>query len=72
MSIGQLQEWLVQRGIAAYRGGQILRWIYGRRVDSFEQMSDLSKADREKMESHFEIGRLALLKEEVSRDGSRK
>ena len=72
LSLGQLQEWLAQKGIAAYRGGQILRWIYGRQVDSFEQMTDLSKTDREKLENHFKIGRLTKLKVEVSRDGSRK
>jgi 23S rRNA (adenine2503-C2)-methyltransferase len=72
LSLGQLQEWLAQRGIAAYRGGQILRWIYGRQVDSFEQMTDLSKTDREKIENHFEVGRLAKLMVEASRDGSRK
>jgi 23S rRNA (adenine2503-C2)-methyltransferase len=72
LSPGQLQQWLVQQGMAAYRGGQILRWIYGRQVDDFEQMTDLSKTDREKLKRHFEIGRLVKLKEEVSRDGSRK
>jgi 23S rRNA (adenine2503-C2)-methyltransferase len=72
LSPGQLQQWLVQQGMAAYRGGQILRWIYGRQVDDFEQMTDLSKTDREKLKHHFEIGRLVKLKEEVSRDGSRK
>jgi len=72
LSLGQLQEWLAQRGIAAYRGGQILRWIYGRQVDSFEQMTDLSKTDREKIENHFEVGRLEKLMVEASRDGSRK
>lgn len=72
LSPGQLQQWLVQHGMAAYRGGQILRWIYGRQVDDFEQMTDLSKSDREKLKRHFEIGRLVKLKEEVSRDGSRK
>lgn len=72
LSPGQLQQWLVQQGMAAYRGGQILRWIYGRQVGDFEQMTDLSKTDREKLKRHFEIGRLVKLKEEVSRDGSRK
>ncbi len=72
LSPGQLQQWLVQHGMAAYRGGQILRWIYGRQVDDFEQMTDLSKTDREKLKRYFEIGRLVKLKEEVSRDGSRK
>ena len=72
LSLGQLQEWLAQKGIAAYRGGQILRWIYGRQVDSFEQMTDLSKTDREKLENQFEIGRLTMQQVEVSRDGSRK
>ena len=36
LSLGQLQEWLAQQGIAAYRGGQILRWINGRQADTFD------------------------------------
>ena len=62
LSLGKLEEWLAQRGIAAYRGGQILRWVYGRQVDTFEKMTDLSKTDREKLENHFTIGRLAKQK----------
>ncbi|MGB8425440.1 MAG: 23S rRNA (adenine(2503)-C(2))-methyltransferase RlmN [Desulfobacterales bacterium] len=72
LSLGQLQQWLARQGIAAYRGGQILRWIYERQLDSFDQMTDLSKADRENLAQHFKIGRLATLRVETSRDGSRK
>ncbi|MFZ0131023.1 MAG: 23S rRNA (adenine(2503)-C(2))-methyltransferase RlmN, partial [Desulfobacterales bacterium] len=41
-------------------------------LDSFDQMTDLSKADRENLAQHFKIGRLATLRVEASRDGSRK
>ena len=40
LTIGQLGEWLTRKGIAAYRAGQILRWIYKRQADGFDEMSD--------------------------------
>lgn len=68
----QLGDWLKRRGMAPYRAGQILRWIYSRQADTFETMTDLSKAMRAQLARDFSIGRLAVLKVAVSADGSRK
>ncbi len=68
----QLLAWLTERDIAAYRADQILKWVYLRQVDSFEQMTDISKNVRALLGRHFEIGRLKAEKIETSRDGSRK
>lgn len=40
-----------------YRTGQILRWLYQRRARTINQMTDLSQADRAKLESEGMIGR---------------
>ena len=45
LSRPQLAEWLTEHGIAPYRAGQILRWIYLRQKDRFDDMTDLSKDD---------------------------
>ncbi len=68
----QLLAWLKERDIAAYRTDQILKWIYLRQADSFDQMTDISKNVRGLLAEHFEIGRLAVERTETSRDGSRK
>ena len=72
VTTGQLYEWLSQQGVAAYRAGQILRWIYKRQVDRFEQMSDLSKVLRDKLSSDFSHERLRKIEVATSVDGSRK
>jgi 23S rRNA (adenine2503-C2)-methyltransferase len=68
----QLIDWLAARKIEKYRADQILKWVYLRQADSFEVMTDISKAIRTLLPRHFEIGRLAVERVETSRDGSRK
>jgi 23S rRNA (adenine2503-C2)-methyltransferase len=68
----QLLAWLTERDIAAYRTDQILKWIYLRQADSFDQMTDISKDVRGLLAQQFEIRRLEAEKIETSRDGSRK
>jgi 23S rRNA (adenine2503-C2)-methyltransferase len=68
----QLVAWLTERDIATYRADQILKWIYLRQADSFDEMTDLSKDIRAVLVRHFVIGRLDTETVETSRDGSRK
>jgi 23S rRNA (adenine2503-C2)-methyltransferase len=68
----RLVAWLTERGIAAYRADQILKWIYLRQTDRFDLMTDLSKDIRELLAQHFVIGRLKAEQLETSRDGSCK
>jgi 23S rRNA (adenine2503-C2)-methyltransferase len=72
LSHEQLIAWLVERKIEKYRADQILKWVYLRQADSFEDMTDISKEIRTLLPRHFEIGRLAVERTETSRDGSRK
>ena len=68
----QLVSWLAAREIAAYRAGQILKWVFLRQADSFDVMTDISKDIRMLLSQHFVIERLMAEKIETSRDGSRK
>jgi len=68
----EIADWLKARNIAPYRAVQVMKWIYIRQVDAFEQMTDLGKDLRGLLAGHFAIGRLDRLRTEVSRDGSRK
>ncbi|MBF0397884.1 MAG: 23S rRNA (adenine(2503)-C(2))-methyltransferase RlmN, partial [Desulfobacterales bacterium] len=52
--------------------GQILKWVYLHRKDSFDMMTDLSKNLRNLLCEHFEIKRLDKKNIEVSKDGSKK
>jgi len=48
MSLEELTLWLKEQGEPAFRAKQIFRWLY-RGVASFDEMSDLSKALRQKL-----------------------
>ena len=48
MDLAQMTQFLAQMGEPAYRAKQVFRWLH-RGAASFEEMSDLSKALREKL-----------------------
>ena len=72
LSREQLADLLAERGIAAYRAGQILKWIYRRQKDDFAEMSDIAKDVRAFLSQHIRIPRLEVLAVQTSADGTRK
>lgn len=68
----RLSDWLQRHGIASYRAGQILRWIYARQADRFESMTDLGKPMRTLLEQKFRIARLQNLQVASAADGTRR
>ena len=67
-----LISWLADRRIELYRADQILKWLYVRQTDSFEQMTNLSKDMRARLADHFTIDRLTTEHIATSKDGTRK
>ncbi|MDM8516399.1 23S rRNA (adenine(2503)-C(2))-methyltransferase RlmN [Desulfobacterales bacterium HSG16] len=72
LSRDELIEWLEEKGIASYRAGQILRWIYLRQTDTFDSMTDLKKNIRDLLDTEFIIRRLETVKTQTSKDGAVK
>jgi 23S rRNA (adenine2503-C2)-methyltransferase len=72
LSREQLTGWLAERGIAAYRAGQILKWIHRRQKEDFSEMSDIAKEVRALLRQHFQIPRLEIRAVQTSADGTRK
>ena len=64
----QFKAW----GEPAYRVAQILDWLYVRRVTSWETMSNLPKALREKLRGHYSLTALELARKQGSRDTTQK
>lgn len=58
--------------VTPYRSRQIFSWLYRKKVKSFSDMTDLSKAFRSQLEERFEISRPEVVQVEHSVDGSRK
>lgn len=71
-SLEQLQQWMKDNEEPAFRGGQLFDWLYVKRVKSFEDMSNLSKALRDKLEESFQIVTLSEITKFESKDGTVK
>ena len=60
-------------GEKAFRAKQIYEWLHVKLVDSFEEMTNLSKALREKLEAQYEIPTVRMLERQISKqDGTNK
>ncbi|SFD62391.1 23S rRNA (adenine2503-C2)-methyltransferase [Paenibacillus catalpae] len=71
-NLDQLQEWMTENGEPAFRGGQLFDWLYVKRVKSFEDMSNLPKALRDKLEENFQFVTLTEITKFESKDGTVK
>jgi 23S rRNA (adenine2503-C2)-methyltransferase len=72
LSRRQLADWLKNRGRRPFRTDQILRWVYLRQADRFDEMTNIAKPLRADLEAAFVNPRLQLESEAISKDGSRK
>ncbi|MDH5557854.1 MAG: 23S rRNA (adenine(2503)-C(2))-methyltransferase RlmN [Alphaproteobacteria bacterium] len=68
----ELTTEMEQIGEKRFRADQIFNWIYFRGVTSFENMTDISKGMRAKLDETYRIGRPEIVTAQVSRDGTRK
>ena len=72
MTLEELTAWLKERGEPAFRAKQIFRWLY-RGVRSFDEMTDLSKALREKLKETCVLTPPQVARKQVSaQDGTIK
>ena len=68
----EIQEVVTELGLPKFTGKQLVEWVYGKRVATFDAMSNLSKKTRELLAERYEVGLVAPLKEQVSVDGTKK
>lgn len=67
-----LQEIGVPERQSRMRVSQLWHWLYVRGVSNFDDMFNISKDMREKLQKHFSIARPEIVEEQVSNDGTRK
>ena len=72
LSLEQLTQLAEELGMPRFTGKQLAGWLYDKRVTSIEEMSNISKANRERLSEHYEVGRSAPVTSELSKDGTRK
>ena len=68
----QLKEIAASCGLPSYTGGQIAQWMYQKKVRSLDQMTNLSKAARERLSQDYEVGVTEPTEVFTSADGTRK
>lgn len=68
-----LPNWLAQSaGAPAYRAGQIRKWLFAGRAESFADMTDLPKLLREQLAAEFSIWTTTIEKHHRAVDGTEK
>ncbi len=71
-NIDKLKEEMANLGEKPYRAEQIFKWLYKEKVTSFEEMTNLSKDLREKLEKEYSICNFNIEAKQVSIDGTVK
>lgn len=73
MNIKELEDLLKELGEPKFRAKQIFDWLHAKQVDSFEEMTNLSKGLREKLAETASINGVEMVRKLVSQiDGTRK
>ncbi|MCA1034639.1 MULTISPECIES: 23S rRNA (adenine(2503)-C(2))-methyltransferase RlmN [Bacillaceae] len=72
LQLDELKDWLKENNEKAFRAAQIFEWLYQKRVASFEDMTNLSKALRDKLNETFTLTTLKTLIQQTSSDGTIK
>ena len=72
MTPEELKGVAAEVGMPAYAAKQMAQWLYQKGVASIDEMTNLSKPARERLSERYEIGRMAPLAEQHSKDGTAK
>ena len=72
LGIAELFEFIERNGEPKYRAKQLFKGLHNRRLRSFDEMTDLPKAFREKLETLATASTLEVESRYVSEDGTRR
>ena len=70
--LNELEEELHNLGEPSYRSGQIADWLYQKRVNSFDEMTDLSRDLRAQLANQFAFSKINVARVLGSHDTTRK
>lgn len=71
-TLPELKELVVQIGLPSFVAQQIALWLYRKKVSSFDEMSNISKKNRQLLQEHFSIEKLSPKSFSESGDGTKK
>ena len=67
MTLDELSEYIEGIGEKKFHAKQIFKWLHREKVDSFDEMTDISKSLREKLKENTYILRLKIIDEQISK-----
>ena len=68
----ELKEVALKVGLPSFAGKQIAGWLYGRRVQDIDLMTNISKLGRDRLKEEYDLGVTPPSTCQVSRDGTKK
>ncbi|MBN2217292.1 MAG: 23S rRNA (adenine(2503)-C(2))-methyltransferase RlmN [Pirellulales bacterium] len=68
----QLRGWFAERGLPGYRARQVWRWIFARRAERFDQMTDLPGQLRQALNAAFRLWTSRIAAHQRADDGAEK
>ena len=71
-SLTELKEEFKNIGEKPYRADQVYEWIYKKRINSFDEMTNISLELRNKLKTNFDLGLFKIEKKLISKDGTKK
>jgi 23S rRNA (adenine2503-C2)-methyltransferase len=72
LSPTKLEDFFEEMGEKRFRATQVLKWIHQQGASSFDEMTNISKALRERLSEVAEIREPEVLLDKTSKDGTRK
>ena len=72
LTLSELKAVVADLGMPAFAGNQIAKWLYGQHVKQIDEMTNLSKANRLKLEESYMIGNAEPVDAQHSADGTIK
>ena len=72
MSLGELKTLVKELGMPQFTASQMAKWLYQQHVRSLDEMTNISKANRERLEQHCTIGAMDPIDCQRSKDGTVK
>ena len=72
LTLGELKTAVTELGMPGFTAGQIMKWLYQQHVRSIDEMTNISKVNREKLAESFEVGAMEPLDCQRSKDGTIK
>jgi len=72
MTLAELKSAVGAFGMPAFTGKQLAEWLYGKRVGSIDEMTNISKQNRQRLDEELEVGLMPPIDCQRSKDGTIK